>query len=60
MYIYINVHIWWFPYMEVPKMVSFSWKISLKWMIWGYPYFKKPHETTIYIIYTQYFNHQLP
>ena len=25
-----------------PKMVGFWWKIPLKWMIWGYPYFRKP------------------
>ena len=26
----------------VPKMDGFQWKILLKWMIWGYPHFRKP------------------
>ena len=25
-----------------PKMVALEWKIPLKWMIWGCPYFRKP------------------
>ena len=24
------------------KMDDLYWKILLKWMIWGYPYFRKP------------------
>ena len=29
-----------------------SWKIPFKWMVWGYPYFRKPyiHEYIIYIV----------
>ena len=26
-----------------------SWKIQLKWMIWGYPYFRKPPYIYIYV-----------
>ena len=25
-----------------PKMVGFKGNIPLKWIIWGYPYFRKP------------------
>jgi len=32
---------------------SISWKIPLKWMIWGYLYFRKPpYNSWIYIYYT--------
>ena len=33
---------WWFPKMEVPPNVWFIREIPLKWMIWRYPYFRKP------------------
>ena len=25
-----------------PKWMLLHWKIPFKWMIWGYPYFRKP------------------
>ena len=28
--------------MVVPQMDGLIWKIVLKWMIWGYPHFRKP------------------
>ena len=28
--------------MGYPPMDGLQWKIPLKWMIWGYPYFRKP------------------
>ena len=34
--------IWRCPKMRVPKMDGSWWTILLKWMIWGYPYFRKP------------------
>ena len=27
---------------ESPKMDGLEWKIPLHWIIWGYPYFRKP------------------
>ena len=37
-YIYSgSFHKWWYP-----KIDGFQWKILLKWMIWGYPHFRKP------------------
>ena len=26
----------------IPKMIGSWWKIPLRWMIWGYPYFRNP------------------
>ena len=43
-----------------PKIVGYGWlTIRLKWMIWGYPYFRKPPRTHTHIyiyvyIYIQY------
>jgi hypothetical protein len=37
--------------MEVPRKIAgwfISWKALLKWMIWGYPYFRTPPCTNIY------------
>ena len=28
--------------MGYPKMDGLEWKLPLKWMIWGYPQFRKP------------------
>ena len=28
--------------MGIPPMDGLCWKIPVKWMIWGYPYFRKP------------------
>ena len=39
----IHIFIWGFPSMGVPQELDGSQgKILLKWMIWGYPYFRKP------------------
>ena len=38
--------------MGVSKMVGLYWKIPLKWMIWGYPYFRKPPYTLFYFFST--------
>ena len=35
---------WGFHEWGDPKMVGLQRKIPLKWMIWGYPYFRKPPE----------------
>ena len=35
--IYEGFHQWGYP-----KMVGLFWKIPLNWMIWGYPYSRKP------------------
>ena len=35
--IYEGFHQWGYP-----KMVGLYWKIPLNWMIWGYPYSRKP------------------
>ena len=35
-------YIWVFPKIgKHPKMDGLQWKTLLKWMIWGYPYFRK-------------------
>ena len=48
--------IWAFHNWGYPKIVGYGWlTIRLKWMIWGYPYFRKPPHTHIYIyVYIQY------
>ena len=28
--------------MRIPPMDGLYWKIPVKWMMWGYPYFRKP------------------
>ena len=33
-----------------PKMVGLKGQFLLKWMIWGYPYFRKPLFTYIWVI----------
>ena len=43
-YIYMGFHKWVYP-----KMVGLQWKIPLNWMIWGYPYFRKPSYMYIYV-----------
>ena len=35
--------------MGVPKMDGLQGKIPLKWMIWGYPYSRKPSYIYIYL-----------
>ena len=35
------IHIWAFPKIGVPQMDGLEWQILLKWMIWGYHYFRK-------------------
>ena len=40
-YIYIYTHAG-FHKWGMPKMVGLQWKILLKWMIEGYPHFRKP------------------
>ena len=37
-----NGNIWRFLKMGYPKIDGLQWKILLKWMIWGYPHFRKP------------------
>ena len=37
----LDLNIWGF-HEWYPKMDGISWKILFKWMIWGYPYFRKP------------------
>ena len=37
-----DIQKWWFPKMGVPQNGWFKGKFLLKWMIWGYPYFRKP------------------
>ena len=38
-----SVTIWGFPKKwGIPRMDGLSWKIPLKWMIWGYPHLWKP------------------
>ena len=49
--------IWGFPKMGEPKNGWLQGKILLKWMIWGYPYFRKPPFIAIdwpYRIYSTY------
>ena len=38
-YIYLFIYI---GFRKVPQMDDLYLKILLKWMIWGYPYFRKP------------------
>ena len=34
--------IWGFPSMGIPRVDGLLWETLLKWLIWGYPYFRKP------------------
>ena len=40
---------------KTPKMDGLQWKTLLKWMIWGYPYFRKHPYTIQTIHYTPCF-----
>jgi hypothetical protein len=47
MYVHMRVSLpWWYPH-----MVCLLWKISFKWMIWGYPYFSKPPCDELFLIF---------
>ena len=50
-YIYIYIYYIYGGFLKwrYPKMDGLYWTTLLKWMIWGYPYFRKPPYTYIYI-----------
>ena len=53
--------IWRFPKMEVPLyMDALKGKILLRWMIWGYPYFRKPPYYELFISMNRWKNHDEP
>ena len=51
---HMNMYIWMFPKIGVPKIDGLSWKTQLKWMIWGYHYFWKHPYIYIYIYICMY------
>ena len=43
--------------MGTPKWMVYNyWKILLRWMIWGYPYFwKRPHIDILFVYFSESF-----